>query len=170
MVSTGVIVNAALVLALVVFLLYRQTVARPVVARRLWVLPGILAIVGVAVVANVNKGQLSDTALEWIGIDLVVSLALGAVRGCFIRVYERDGVMWRRGGVITVSLWLVAIGVRVLIGFLADNADVGNVSEAALELALAASLLAQNAVIALRGTRMGIPFAPDLSGRRSVYR
>jgi hypothetical protein len=170
MVSTGVIVNAALVLALVVFLLYRQTVARPVVARRLWVLPGILAIVGVAAVANVNKGQLSDTALEWIGIDLVVSLALGAVRGCFIRVYERDGVMWRRGGVITVSLWLVAIGVRVLIGFLADNAGVGNVSEAALELALAASLLAQNAVIALRGTRMGLPFAPDLSRRRSVYR
>jgi hypothetical protein len=170
MVSTGVIVNAALVLALVAFLLYRQTVARPVVARRLWLLPGILAVVGVAVVANVNKGQLSYVAIEWIGIDLVVSLALGAIRGCFVRIYGRDGVMWRQGGVITVSLWLVAIGVRVLIGILAGNAGVGNVSEAALELALAASLLSQNAVIALRGTRMGLPFAPDLSRRGSYSR
>src|SRR5580704_7684158 len=163
MVSTGVIVNAALVLALVVFLLYRQTVARPVVARRLWLLPGILAIVGVAVVANVNKGQLSYTAIEWIAIDIVVSLVLGGIRGCFVRVYARDGVMWRQGGVITVTLWLVAIAARLLLGFLAGKAGVGNVSEAAIELSLAASLLAQNAVIAYRGTRMGLPFAPDLS-------
>jgi hypothetical protein len=163
MVSTGVIVNAALVLGLVAFLLYRQTIARPVVARRLWMLPGILAVVGVAVVANVNKGQLSYTAIEWIGIDLVVSLALGAIRGCFVRVYERDGVMWRQGGAITVSLWILAILVRVGIGYSAGKAGVGNVSEAALELALAASLLAQNGVIAYRGTRMGLPFAPDLA-------
>lgn len=167
MVSTGVIVNAALVLALVAFLVYRQTVARPVVARRLWLLPGILAVVGVVVVANVSTGRLSYTALEWIGIDLSVSLVLGAVRGWFVRVYERDGVMWRQGGVITVCLWLVAIAVRVLIGIFAGNAGVGNVSEAALELALATSLLAQNTVIANRGTRMGLPFAPDLRQRRS---
>lgn len=170
MVSTGVIVNAALVLALVAFLLYRQTIARPVVARRLWLLPGILAVVGVLVVANVNKGQLSFTALTWIAIDLAVSLVLGAIRGCFVRVYERDGVMWRQGGVITVSLWVLAIAVRVGIGYFAGKAGVGNVSEAALELALAASLLAQNAVIAYRGTRQGLAFAPDLSQRRSYSR
>jgi hypothetical protein len=170
MVSTGLIVNGALVLALVAFLLYRQTIARPVVARRLWLLPGILAVVGVVVIGNVNTGTLSSTALTWIGTDLVISLALGAIRGCFVRIYERDGVMWRQGGVITVSLWLVAIAARVGIAYFAGKAGVGNVSEAALELALAASLLAQNAVIAIRGTRQGLRFAPDLRERRSYSR
>jgi nicotinamide riboside transporter PnuC len=169
MVNTAVIVNGALVVALVVFVLYQQTIARPVVARRLWLLPGILAVVGVIVIANINKGVLSYTALTWIGIDIVVSIVLGVVRGFFVRVYERDGVMWRQGNVITVSLWIVAILVRVVIGYFADKAGVGNVSTAALELALAASLLAQNGVIAYRGTQQGLPFAPDLRQRRRTY-
>lgn len=97
---------------------------------------------------------------------VIVNTALVLALVVFL-VYERDGVMWRQGGVITVCLWLVAIAVRVLIGIFAGQAGVGNVSEAALELALAASLLAQNAVIAYRGTRIGLPLAPDLRQRRS---
>ena len=170
MVSVTAILNAVLVLALVGFVLYRQTVARPVVARRLVILPGILVIIGIAAISHVDNGVLNATAALYLGIDLLASLALGALRGCFVRVYQRDGVMWRQGGAVTLALWLVSIAVRAVITILATNAGVGNVSNAGLELALGLTLLAQNGVVALRGSRQGIPFAPDLAQRRSRRR
>lgn len=167
MVNVAAILNGVLILALVGWVLYRQTVARPVVARRLVILPGILVVIGIAGISHVDNGLLSSTALLYVAIDLLASVALGGLRGCFVRVYERDGVMWRQGGVITVALWVVSIAVRAVIAILATNAGVGNISNASLELALGATLLAQNGVVALRGTRKGIPFAPDAVRHRS---
>ena len=170
MVNVAAILNGVLILALVGWVLYRQTVARPVVARRLVILPGILVVIGIAGISHVDNGLLSSTALLYVAIDLLASVALGGLRGCFVRVYERDGVMWRQGGVITVALWVVSIAVRAVIAILATNAGVGNISNASLELALGATLLAQNGVVALRGTRKGIPFAPDAVRHRSRRR
>ncbi len=163
MINVSAALNVVLVLALVVFILYRQTIARPLTARGIWLLPAILIIVALAAISNVDHGVLTDTAAVFIAIDVVSSLALGALRGCFIRVFERDGVMWRQGNVLTITLWIVAIGIRIVIGFFASKAGVGSVSVAGLELALAASLLGQNAVVALRGTRQGFAFATDAS-------
>jgi hypothetical protein len=164
--------NAALVLALVVFILYRQTIARPVTPRGLWLLPAILIIVAFVAISNVvGHGTLTGTAVTYLGLDVISSLALGAVRGAFMRVFERDGVMWRQGNATTVGLWIVAIGIRLVIGFFASKAGVGNISVAGLELALAASLLGQNAVVALRGTNQGLSYATDPSRhRRARYR
>jgi hypothetical protein len=61
--SASAVLNALLVLALVGWVLYRQTVARPVVARRLVILPGILAVNGGAAVSHVDNGNLSATAI-----------------------------------------------------------------------------------------------------------
>jgi hypothetical protein len=169
-VNVAAILNGVLILALVGWVLYRQTVARPVVARRLVILPGILVVIGIAAISHVDNGLLSATALLYVAIDLLASVALGGLRGCFVRVYERDGVMWRQGGVITVALWLVSIAARAVIAILATNAGVGNVSNASLELALGVTLLAQNGVVALRGSRQGIPFAPDAVRHRSRRR
>jgi hypothetical protein len=169
MVNVSGILNAVLVLALVAWVLYRQTIARPVSARSLVILPGVLVVIGLAAISNVDHGSLSSTAVTYLALDLVSSVALGALRGCFVKVFERDGVMWRQGGPITIALWVVAIGVRIVIAILASNAGVGNVSDAALEVAFGVSLLAQNGVVALRGTRQGFPFAPDGTRRRSRY-
>jgi hypothetical protein len=164
-INVAAALNAALVLALVVFILYRQTIARPVTPRGLWLLPALLIVVAFVAISNVvGHGTLTVTAVTYLGLDLVSSLALGALRGCCMRVFERDGVMWRQGSAL--SLWIAAIAVRIVIGFFASKAGVGNVSVAGLELALAASLLGQNAVIALRGTNQGLTFASDPSRRR----
>jgi hypothetical protein len=61
--SASAVLNALLVLALVGWVLYRQTIARPVVARRLVILPGILAVIGGAAVSHVDNGNLSATAI-----------------------------------------------------------------------------------------------------------
>lgn len=162
-INVSAALNVALVGALVVFILYRQTIARPLTARGVWLLPVILIVVALVAISNVDHGNLSYTAVVYLAIDVVVSLALGALRGVFIRVFERDGAMWRQGTVVTVMLWVAAIGIRIVIGVFASNAGVGNVSVAGLELALAASLFGQNAVVALRGTRQGLTFATDAS-------
>jgi hypothetical protein len=101
--NVSAVTNAVLVLALVGWVLYRQTIARPVTARSLLLLPGILAVIGIAAIGQVDGG-------------------------------------------VTI---------------LAANAGVANVSSAALELALGVSLLAQNGVVALRGSRRRLRFAPD---------
>jgi hypothetical protein len=167
MVNVSAILNGALVLALVGWVLYRQTIARPVTARSLVILPGILVVIGLAAISNIGGGKLSTTAVTYLALDVVSSVALGALRGCFVRVFERDGVMWRQGGAVTIALWIVAIGVRIVIGILASNAGVGNVSNAALEVAFGVSLLAQNGVVALRGARHGFHFAPEGTRRQS---
>jgi hypothetical protein len=159
--NVSAVTNAVLVLALVAWVLYRQTIARPVTARSLWLLPGILAVIGIAGIGQVDGGKLSATAVMYLASDLVSSAVLGAIRGCFVRVFERNSVMWRQGSVVTIALWVVAIGFRVVVTILASNAGVANVSSAALELALGVSLLAQNGVVAFRGSRRGLPFAPD---------
>ena len=165
-INVSAVLNVALVGALVVFILYRQTIARPLTARGIWLLPAILIIIALAAISNVDHGVLSYTAVAYLAIDVGSSLALGALRGCFIRVFERDGVLWRQGNITTVLLWVAAIGIRIVIGFFASNAGVGNVSVAGLELALAASLLGQNVVVALRGSKQGIKFAEDASRHR----
>lgn len=172
MINVAAAINAALVLALVGFILYRQTIARPVTPRGLWLLPAILVVVAlIAISSVVGHGTLTATAVTYLGLDVISSLALGAVRGAFMRVFERDGVMWRQGNVITVGLWIAAIGIRIVIGFFASKAGVGNVSVAGLELALAASLLGQNAVVALRGTNQGLTYASESPRhRRARYR
>jgi hypothetical protein len=164
--NVSALLNAVLILALVGFVLYRQTIARPVVARRLWLLPAVLSVIGIAAISHVDNGNLSVTAVEYLAVDLAASIALGGVRGCFVRVFERDGVMWRQGGLVTLALWIVTIGIRIVIAILAGAAGLGNVMDAALELSLGVSLLAQNGVVALRGSRMGLHFAPDLATRR----
>jgi hypothetical protein len=159
--SSKDVLDIVVTLAVLAWVLYRQTVARPVTVRQLWVLPAILVVLGVISLSNVNHGHLSRTGVTYVAVDLVSSIALGAIRGCFIRVYSQNGVMWRQGSAVTIALWIVSIAVRLGIGLLAAKAGVGNVSDAALEVAFGLSLAGQNAIVALRGQRQGLSFAED---------
>lgn len=158
-VNTSVTLDIVIAVVVLALVLYRQVIARPAYLLRPFVLPAILIVIGIGTISNVAHGHLSSTAVTYVTVDLVSSLALGAFRGLFVKLYEHDGVLWRQGGAVTMSLWGVAIGVRVLILVLASNAGVGQVSDAALDISFGLSLVGQSAVVALRGSRMGIPFA-----------
>jgi hypothetical protein len=166
--SSSDLVDIVITLVVLAWVLYRQTVARPVSVRRLWLLPAILIVLGVISISHVNHGHLSGTADAYLAVDVVSSIALGALRGFFVRVYGQDGVMWRQGSAVTIALWIVSIAVRVLVGILAANAGVGNVSDAALEVAFGLSLASQNAVVAWSGLRQGLPFAEDPRRARRI--
>jgi hypothetical protein len=165
--SSNDVLDVVIAVAVLAFVLYRQTVARPVTMRNLWILPGILVVLGALSLSKVDHGHLSSTAIEYLALDIGSSLVLGAFRGCFVQVYAQDGVMWRKGSSTTIALWVVSIAVRIGIAVLASNAGVGSISDAGLDLAFGLSLGAQNAVVAFRGVRQGIPFAPDVRRARS---
>jgi hypothetical protein len=165
--SSNDVFDVVIAVAVLGFVLYRQTVARPVTMRKLWILPGILVVLGAVSLSKIDHGHLSGTAVGYLALDIASSLVLGAIRGLFVRVYAQDGVMWRQGSSTTIALWVVSILVRVGIAILASHAGVGNVSDAGLDLAFGLSLGSQNAVVAYRGMRQGIPFAPDV--RRARY-
>lgn len=153
--------NIVIVLAVLAFILYRQVVPRATSPRRLFLPPFVLLVIGIVNLSKVHHGHFSDTASGYLAADLVASAVLGAARGWSVRLFRRDGVLWRQGGAVTIALWLLTIGVRVVIGLLATHAGVGKVSNAALLASLGLTLASQSAVVAWRGARLGIPWAPS---------
>lgn len=111
-------------LALVGFLMYRQTTWQFLDAGRIWRLPVILGAIGVITIAKSSTGPVTSMDIAFIGAEVVVSVALGALMGSIaqFRVAARPddrgrSVQTRTGGLGAV-LWLVLIVVRVGMDFL----------------------------------------------------
>lgn len=72
--------NAALILAAVAFIGFRQLAWRPVIISQMWRQPIILGIVGIVVVSQ-SKGTLKTIDITVLVIELVVALGVGAAMG-----------------------------------------------------------------------------------------
>ncbi|MFC5181655.1 DUF1453 domain-containing protein [Actinomadura harenae] len=141
--------NVLLVLLVLGLVLRRQLTARQINEAKMYTLPAVLVIVGVA------QGGLIDRAHEALSVWLLVveaaaGLVLGAMRAATMRLWrEPDGTLWRRGGGLTIVAWIVSIAVRVgLLGIayaLGVRTGSGN-----LIAFLGVSLLAQYAILDLR--------------------
>jgi hypothetical protein len=147
-------------LAIAGLVIARQVQPRPLAARALLVVPLVLIVIGVTEVAKaVPKGQsMSSMESAWLAADLAVSAVFGLARGFTTRLYEEAGELWRRGTTLTVILWFVTIGARLVIS-IAGHHDAGKVLNDALLLTLGVTLLVQSGVVLWRGSRTGIPFA-----------
>jgi putative drug exporter of the RND superfamily len=150
--GTGEIVIAAVVL---VWVVVRQVQARPVVPRTMFAMPAVLAVLGLLALAHdARTGHgLTSSDAAWIAADLALSVVTGAVRAPAIRLFERDGRLWRQGGPLTIALWLASIGLRAGIGVLAARAGAGTGPGDTLLLSFGVSLAVQYAVLALRARR-----------------
>lgn len=115
--SLGTIVIALVVIGLI---LYRQTRERPVKDNP-FKLPLILGIVGVVQTVNyvgsVHTVPVGEVVAVLIGF--AVAAALAVPRAHSMEVYRnREGVLVRKGGVLTMVLWVVAIGAHIAISVL----------------------------------------------------
>ena len=162
--STTSSLNYVVTAALVVWVLTRQLQARPVVARKLFVLPVILVIVGIGSLDSAGpKGASHFTSNDgkWLAIDLATTIVFGLLRGASIRLYAQGSVLWRKGTWLTLGGWLLSFGARALIGVLAANDGASVVASSAIALSFGVSLGVQGAGIYLRGMQAGVPFASD---------
>ncbi|MFI1972291.1 DUF1453 domain-containing protein [Streptomyces cinnamoneus] len=152
-----------------------------------WLLAGLIAVAAVAVIAKRLGGEplnvrdlfapavvltalggwsvyrahdLTGGDLAWAVAGVALGLALGALRGRTVHVFEKQGVLWQR---YTGRTFLViALSVPVMGGFALLAASMGMHEQARpVQLSIGVGFLGEALVIGRRGLVSGIPFAPD---------
>jgi len=136
-------------IALVLFIIYRQLVKRPVESRQLVVLPLVLAALGLT---NLNhEPPATSAAVSTLVASLASAVVFGLARGVSVRVWQEAGTVLRQGTAITLALWVIAIALRIGIGAIAHRDGVAqSVTFGELPLFLGVTLAAQNVVIWMR--------------------
>src|SRR3954451_23512172 len=118
-------VLVALVLAWIVV---RQVRGRYVATGRLVVLPAILIVLGLGSAATVTWTGL---AVAVVAVELLITAALGVVRGALTHLTLREGYLYQRGGGLGLALWVVSIGARGRTGVGEAAIGLGAVAEGA---------------------------------------
>lgn len=130
------IANILIVIALVGWVIYRQFTWQLVNPSRLWRMPIIIAIIGVAMLANMKSlTHVQPVAVAILVGEIALSLGIGALMGSLAtfrtRPQRESDVKTRRGetfsparsvidsrtGALGASLWVVMIALRIGIGF-----------------------------------------------------
>jgi hypothetical protein len=160
-----------LVAAILVLVIVRQTVARPVTMRRLFVLPGVITVWGVVSLGQVFAHGVTGLDVLLLLLDVVAAVGLGLLRGVTMRVWKSDGVTYSRGRWLTLVAWLVSIAARLGLEVLAHamGATVA-ANESFLPVLLGVTLLTQNLLLMVRVQRAGWVLATTdaLGSRRDV--
>jgi hypothetical protein len=149
----GVVVNIAIYVALIGFILFRQMSRVSLNPRRLILLPGLMAVFAIQQLSRQTL-TLDLGAVAFLVASLAVSLLAGIWRGTTFRVWSEAGVVMTKGTAVTLIAWGVLIVIRIPFAAASHAANYAQglvIGE--LLLALAVTFAAQNAVIWLRATR-----------------
>ncbi|MCO6008828.1 hypothetical protein NE236_28020 [Actinoallomurus purpureus] len=155
------LLNGLLVAAVIVFVIVRRFSARRVAADRPYLLPGIIAVIGL------TRGHVIDPHHPVLGAvllagEIVAALALGCGLGATMRVWrERDGSVWSRGTWATFGVFLASIAVRGGGAGLGYAAGVTS-GTGAIVLSVAAWMLTQNLMLAWRARTLPAPVSVQL--------
>lgn len=105
--------SALLILAAVVFVVYRQMMTRPT-ARN-----GIVYVSAALVALGLLTGGLIDTtqlalSLALVVVEAIAAVVFGAVRAATVRVWmDEAGVTWSKATPLTLLAWLASVASRV---------------------------------------------------------
>ena len=145
--------NLVIWLAALAWLLYRQVQRRPI-GRRSLVAVVLLLVGAVQFVAFAGHHRFSASSIAILCLSFLIGAGLGIARGFTIRLWVEHGQLLRQGTAITVSLWLVAVGLHLtseqLIRRAGGPSDAGSAS---MLLYLALSLTIQTQVLRHRACR-----------------
>jgi hypothetical protein len=129
--------------------LMRELRERRFLISRIYLVPAILGVIGIGLVVFASIAH-PDT-IPVLGIACVAALALGAIigygvaRNTTVRVTDDPTVLYARGSVVTVVIWLAALAIRLVarVPFLSDPSRYthwGEALNAALLILLASAL------------------------------
>lgn len=149
----GVVVNVAIYVVLIGFVLYRQMSRVALNPRRLVLLPVILAVFAVQQLSR-QALRFDAGTLAFLGVSLAVSILAGMWRGTTFRIWTDAGVVMTKGTALTLIAWVVLIALRLPFALVSHAANYPQglvIGE--LLLALAVTFAAQNVVIWMRSSR-----------------
>jgi hypothetical protein len=152
--------------AVVVLLVLTGIRGRELRPRKLFLLPGIVVLIGLAAVLPPLAGGRPLHRIDALlaVADLALSIGLGAVRGRTVRIDLEAGASRYRYGPATVLLWGLSIALRFALGaYGARHGASPLVTDAGVLLMLGLSLLTQNTIVFARAAsraRRGRPGGP----------
>ena len=96
--------------AILIFVIGRRLAGEPLRAGRVTIFPLVIAVVGLYQLSRAP--HLTATDIGVIGLEALVAVVLGVVRGSTIKVFVRDGHLWQKYSWATVGLWVGSILLR----------------------------------------------------------
>lgn len=153
--------------ALVVWVVARQFTGRYVPASRSLLVPLVLVVVGLGQATHVAWTAL---AVVIVVADLLLTAALGVVRGYATRLTEREGYLYQRGGWLSLGLWVLTIAARVGVAMPFAHTSAGPALAATLIASFGVSLAAQYLVWGARVAADGRPVRPPRDRRDTPAR
>ena len=150
----GVVVNIAIYVVLIGFILLRQMSRASLNPRRLILLPCLMALFAIQQLSRQSL-TLDFGTVAFLVASLAVSILAGIWRGTTFRMWNEAGVVMTSGTVVTLIAWGVLIVTRIPFAVASHTANYAQglvIGE--LLLALAVTFAAQNWVIWLRATRL----------------
>ena len=149
-------IQIVLIVAAVGYVLISRLIGQPAQAKRMLVLPAVLAVIGLTDLSGELK---TATSVVFLVATAAISVLLGAARGASVRISRRDGVAFVRYTGWTVALWVlnlaVKFGANVLLTSI-DPKDAGGVSNSLL-LTLGIGMLVEGLVVLYRALRADHP-------------
>jgi hypothetical protein len=154
------------VIGIIGYVIFRQVQGEPLRGKRTVLLPAVLIVIGFLNLHGSGGAHLSGTDVACLVAGAAGSAAIGLAFGAVIRLESRGGYLWAQLPLRGLWLWAGLAGWRVLIMVLASglHAHIA-ASTATLLLSLGVNRLAQAAVVVVRATGMGVPFAPEKDGK-----
>ncbi len=152
--STRIVLDLVIGIAVLGLLMYRQLRARPVRGADRLIL--ILVVVGLIEAEQYfQKLPAGSIAIAALAGSLVLAGVFGAVRAATVRVWMQGGQAWSQGSLVTAALWAVALAAHLGYDYLiGQHKDIGNVGSATILLYLAVSLAVQRLIVAARAQRL----------------
>ncbi len=147
-----------LVIAGVIYVMWRRLRGEPLQAKRLVVLPAVFSALGIVDLTGPRVPHLSPEAIAFLVAGASVSLVLGAARGATIELFSQGGFLGQRYRLATVVLWGALIASKLVLALVAHVT--GASGGTGLMLCLGLSLAGEAAVVAPRALSTGVPFAP----------
>jgi hypothetical protein len=138
--------NIAIYVALIVFVVYRRMVGRPVgPVKRLFALPVLLILLGWG---DAAKGLTKPLDVTFTIIGCAISLVLGLARGGTDRISERDGAPYVRWGWWSVGLFAANLIIKLVLDLAGVAAgETAKAAGSSLIVSLGLTLLGEAAVV-----------------------
>ncbi|MFE3830705.1 DUF1453 domain-containing protein [Streptomyces sp. NPDC059092] len=156
------LIDVLLIAAVVVLVVARQLKARRVATggRGVLVVPAVLVFLALRRPGLLGADE-RPLSLALLGVELVVGVAMGAGWAWTTRLWTGpDGTVRSKGTRATLAVW--AIGIAVRLGLTGLGALLGvHQGSGALMLALAASVLVRDGILALRARTGAVPSARE---------
>jgi hypothetical protein len=156
------------VIGVIGYVIFRQVQGEPLRGKRAVVLPLVLTVIGFLNLTGNGSGtgHLTGTDVACLAVGTAGSAVIGLAFGAVMRLESRGGYLWAQLPLRGLWLWAALAGWRVLVMVLSSGLHAHVAASAAtLLLSLGVNRLAQAAVVVVRATGMGVPFAPEKDGR-----